>query len=240
MQGFKRGVRPRGAGSVIALWLPLAAVLALPAVARAQSKPSDEPVPNCMDQSISSQLGEELRPRGVQKRLFLKQGQLELVAHGGLMASDLMSSTYSLGGDLSLFLTEDFAIDLSFDTMQVALDLDKPLSTFFGDPRFKDGRGYLALASMLWSPIHAKLKMFGGIVHSDVYLLAGAGRLFHDSVQGVTYSAGLGLDMLTTQWVTFRLQFREVLAVQEAVAETRLSNNILITAGVALWLPTGL
>jgi len=150
---------------VIALWLPLAAVLALPAVAHAQSKPSDAPVPNCMDQSISSELGEQLRPRGVQKRQFLKKGQLELVAHGGLMASDLMSSTYSLGGDLSLFLTEDFAIDLSFDTMQVALDLDKPLSNFFGDPRFKDSRGYLALASMLWSPIHAKLKMFGGIVH---------------------------------------------------------------------------
>jgi outer membrane beta-barrel protein len=215
-------------------------MLVLAGPARAQSKPSEAPVPSCMDQSISSELGEELRPRGVQKRRFLKQGQLEITARGGLFASDLLSSSYALGGALSLFFTEDFAIDLSFDVTPVALDLDAPVAEFFGDERFEPGLGYLGMASLLWSPIHAKLKVGGGIVHTDLYLIAGAGRLFHDSVQGVTFNAGMGLDMLTTQWVTFRFELRDVMAVQEAVAETRFTNNLMATVGVALWLPTGL
>jgi outer membrane beta-barrel protein len=204
------------------------------------NRPSDAPVPNCLDESISSQLGEQLRPRGVQKRRFLKKGQLELVARGGMFASDLLSTSYAYGGQLSYFLTEDFAIDVAFDVSPMDLDLDKPVSEFFGDPRFEPGTGYIAMASMLWSPIHAKLRVGGGIVHSDIYLIAGAGRVFHDSVQGISYNAGLGLDMLVSQWITVRFELRDVVAIQEAVAETRLTNNLLATFGVALWLPTPL
>lgn len=157
-----------------------------------------------------------------------------------MFASDLLSSSYAFGGQLSYFLTEDFAIDLAFDVSPMDLDLDKPLSEFFGDPRFDPGTGYIAMASMMWSPVHAKLKVAGSIVHSDIYLIAGAGRIFHDSVQGISYNAGLALDMLATQWITFRFELRDVIAVQEAVAETRLTNNLLATFGVALWLPTPL
>lgn len=238
MQESNRGTRPSLGGPVIALWLSLATVLSVPELARAQSKPSEAPVPNCMDASISSELGDELRPRGVQKRHFLKKGQIALVAHGGLFASDLLSSSYAVGGDVSFFFTEDFALDVSFDMTPVALDLDAPVSEFFGDERFDPGMGYLGLANLLWSPIHAKLRMGGSIVHTDIYLIAGAGRLFHDSVQGIAFNGGLALDMLTTQWITFRFQVRDVVMVQEAVAETRLTNNILATVGIALWLPT--
>jgi outer membrane beta-barrel protein len=93
---------------------------------------------------------------------------------------------------------------------------------------------------VVWSPIHAKLKIGDGIVHADILLNAAAGRLFHDSVQGVTFDAGLGLDLFTTGVVTFRFDARDVMAVQEAVAETRYTHNIVATAGIAVWIPTGL
>jgi outer membrane beta-barrel protein len=204
------------------------------------ARPSEAPIPSCLDESISSELGEQLRPRGVQKRRFLKQGQLSLSARGGLFASDLLSSSYAFGGQLSYFVTEDLAVDLAFDVSPMDLDLDKPLSEFFGDPRFDPGTGYIAMAGLMWSPIHAKLKVAGSIVHSDIYLIAGAGRIFHDSVQGISYNAGFALDMLATRWITLRFELRDVIAVQEAVAETRLTNNLLATFGVALWLPTPL
>jgi outer membrane beta-barrel protein len=216
---------------------------AITGVAHAQNRgsmPSDDPLPSCLDQSITDELGDTLRPRGVQKRSFLKNKRIELLAHGGIFAADLLSSSYVYGGSLAFFLTEDFGVQVSFDAMRVALDLDEPVARFFGDARFEPGMGYLGLVNLLWSPVHAKLKIGDSIVHSDFLVTAGAGRLFHDSVQGVTFDAGLMLEMLVSKRVTIRFEIRDVIAVQEAVAETRLTNNIIATAGIGLWLPTGL
>jgi len=201
-------------------------------------KPSDEPVPSCLDQSIRDELGAQIRPRGVQKRPFLKKGQFALVAQGGLLAGDQMSSNYLYGGSLAFFFTEDLAFEARFDVTKIALELDEPVAAFFGDDRFEAGTGYLALAGLVWSPIHAKMKVGDGIVAADLMLTAGAGRLFHDSVQGVTYDVGAVVDFFLTQWVTFRIDVRDVITVQEAVAETRLTNNLALTGGFALWLPT--
>lgn len=235
-KGRARGREERRCAAIA---LALAALVAAAPSARAE-RPSEAPLPSCLDQSIADELGERIRPRGVQKREFLKNGKLELVARGGLFAADLLSSSYAYGGALAFFFTEDLALELSFDVTPVALDLDEPVAGFFGDDRFEPSNGYLALAGLLWSPIHAKLKIGDGILHSDIMLAAGAGRLFHDSVQGVTFDAGLIVELYTSRWITFRFDVRDVVAVQEAVAETRLTNNIIATMGLALWIPTGL
>lgn len=195
-------------------------------------------MPSCLDESIRDELGAQIRPRGVQKRPFLKKGQFALVAHGGLLAADQMSSNYIYGGSLAFFFTEDLALEARFDVTRVVLDVDAPVAEFFGDDRFEGGRAFLALANLVWSPIHAKMKIGDGVVPADFMFTAGAGRLFHDSVQGVTFDAGAIMDFYLTQWVTLRIDIRDVIAIQEAVAETRLTNNIAITGGIALWLPT--
>src|SRR5687768_5768009 len=116
------------------------ATMIAPVAATAQpARPSDAPVPSCLDQSIVDELGQSLRPRGVQERDFLKMGQLELVAHGGLFAGDLLSSSYLYGGALAWFITEDLGVEASFDVTSVQLDLDRPLAEFTGDDRFEGG-----------------------------------------------------------------------------------------------------
>lgn len=224
--------------AAVAIGLP-GRVAAQPAEAAAE-KPSDAPLPSCLDETIKDELGRELKPRGVQKRDFIKKHKVELVGHGGLYSGDLTSSSWIAGGSLAFFFTEDFGFEARADYTYISVDLDSPLAKFFGDSHFTPGPGYLALGNLIWSPIHAKMKMGGGIVHGDIMLSAGAGRLIHDSVQGVTYDAGLSLDLFTTHWVTFRFDVRDVMTVQEAVAETRFTNNLYATAGLALWIPTGL
>lgn len=210
------------------------------AKADAARAPSDAPLPSCVDESIRDELGQRLRPKGVQKRVFLKDKHLELVLHGGLFASDLTSTSYVYGGALAFFFTEDLGVELRVDRTPVALDLDKPVADFFGDDRFEGATSFVGMASLLWSPIHAKVKVADSIVHSDILLAFGAGRLFHDSVQGVTFDTGLMLELYWTKWFTTRLDFRDYIAVQEAVAETRLTNNFVVTAGIAFWIPTPL
>ena len=69
---------------------------------------------------------------------------------------------------------------------------------------------------------------------------AGGGRLFHDSVQGFAFDGGVAARPVPHPWVTIRFDLRDVVLVQEAVGETRLTNNIIFTGGLGLWLPTGL
>ncbi len=203
-------------------------------------KPSETPIPNCLDQSITDELGQSIRPRGVQARDFLKKGQVQIVGRGGLLAADLLSSSYLAGGAVAFYITEDLGLETSFDISPLALDLDKPLAEFFGDDRFEPSMGYLALTGLLWSPIHAKLRTGSSIIHSDIVFSAGGGKLFHDSVQGLAGQVGAALEIYASQWVTLRFDVRNLILVQEAVAETRITNNIMATFGIALWIPTGL
>jgi outer membrane beta-barrel protein len=223
--------------------IALVAGLCLPALAFADpapAKPSDAPLPSCLDQTIKDQLGENLKPRGVQKKNFLKNKKIVLVAHGGLYGGDLTSSSWVAGGSLGFFFTEDFGIQAEFDLTPLTLDLDQPLNQFFGDNRFNPGMAYVALGNFMWSPIHAKLKMGGGIVHSDIMFFAGGGRMFHDAVQGLSFDAGAALDLFVTRALTVRFDIRDLTAIEEVAGDTRFTNNVIATAGLALWLPSGL
>jgi len=204
------------------------------------AKPSDAPLPSCLDQSIRDQLGEQLKPRGVQKRDFKKDNKLVILAHGGLYGGDMTSSSWIAGGSLGYWFTEDLGIDAAFDLIPLTLDLDAPLDKFFGDNRFTPGMAYLAMGHVLWSPVHAKMKMGGGIVHADFILFTGAGRMIHDAVQGISLDAGFALDLFVTRALTIRFDARDLMAVQEAAGETRYTNNLVATVGLALYIPTGL
>jgi outer membrane beta-barrel protein len=224
-------------------------VCGLGAVARAQpagsgvpaaAKPSDAPLPSCLDQTLANQLGEQLKPRGVQKKNFLKRHKIVLVAHGGIYGGDLTSSSWIAGGSLGWFFTEDFGLQAEFDVTPLTLDLDSPLVQFFGDTRFQPGIAYVALANLMWSPIHAKMKMGGGIVHSDIMFFAGGGRMFHDAVQGISFDAGMALDLFVTRAMTIRFDLRDLTAIEQIAGETRFTNNIIATAGLAVYIPVGL
>jgi outer membrane beta-barrel protein len=222
--------------------LAVCVVLALTTTAFAQSKPSEAaPPPSCLDRSISDELGASLRVRGVQKKTFLKRYRFEVLAHGGVFAADLLSTSYAWGGALAWFLTEDLGFEVSFDVTPVALDLDRPVAEFFGDPRFQaEGTGYLAQAGLLWSPIHFKLKTAdGGIVHGDAMFSLSGGRLLHETVQGLSTAGGLSIELYPWRWLSFRFDLRDVMLIQEAVAETRFTHNVTVMAGIGLWIPFG-
>jgi outer membrane beta-barrel protein len=119
----------------------------------------------------------------------------------------------------------------------MTLDLDSPLNKFFGDDRFKPGMAYVALGNAVWSPIHVKAKLGGGIVHGDLMMFAGGGRMFQDAVQGLSYDAGFALDLFVTRAVTIRFDARDLMAIEEIAGETRFTNNFVTTAGLAVWLP---
>jgi outer membrane beta-barrel protein len=225
--------RPVPYAAVHSRWLAALLLVATAATARAQTLPSDT------DPPASPCLDEDAARRGVQQRTFLKRRKLELAPAGGLYASDLLSSSYAWGGSATFHLTEDLGLEASFFVSPVALDVDESLAEFFGDSRFHPGTGYLGLAGLLWSPIHFKVRTGGGgTVHGDIELGLGGGKLWSETAQGFAFHAGPRLELYLTRWLSFRLDVRDILLIQEAVADTRLTNNIVVLGGFGVWIPT--
>jgi outer membrane beta-barrel protein len=175
--------------------------------------------------------------KGVQRRDFLKKHRFEIGALGGYYASDALSSTYSYGGAVAFYPSEDFGLEVLVTRTPIKFRLEEPFSSFDAEQHFTPSAAYQAVGSLLWSPIHAKFKFTEAtIIHGDIFALAGAGRTFHESVLGLTWEAGFGLKLYFSRFVTFRLEVRDFLIPQEVLGRGRSTNNITILGGLSLWL----
>jgi outer membrane beta-barrel protein len=177
------------------------------------------------------------RRKGVQRRDFLKRHKFEVAGLGGFYASDALSSTYSYGGAVAFYPSEDFGLEVLVTRSLVKFRLEEPFNAFDNQLRFQPGVAWQGILSLLWSPIHAKFKFSEAtIIHGDIFAIAGAGRTFHDSVLGLTWEAGAGLKLYFSRFVSFRLDVRDFLLPQEVLGRGRTTNNITILAGFSLWL----
>jgi len=175
--------------------------------------------------------------KGVQRRDFLKRHRFEIAAVGGYYASDALSSTYSYGGAVAFYPSEDFGLEVLVTRTPIKFRLEEPFNAFDQEQHFTPSAAFQGIASLLWSPIHAKFKFSEAtIIHGDIFALAGAGRTFHESVLGLTWEAGLGLKLYFSRFVTFRLDVRDFLIPQEILGRGRSTNNITILGGFSLWL----
>ena len=166
-----------------------------------------------------------------------RRHKFEIGALGGWYASDALSSTYSYGGAVAFYPSEDFGLEVLVTRTPIHFRLEEPFNAFDAERHFTPSVAYQAIGSLLWSPIHAKFK-FGEstIVHGDIFALAGAGRTFHESVLGLTWEAGFGLKLYFSRFVSFRLEIRDFLIPQEVLGRGRSTNNITILGGFSLWL----
>jgi outer membrane beta-barrel protein len=178
------------------------------------------------------------RRKGVQRRDFLKRHRFELSGLGGFYASDALSSTYSYGGALAYYPSEDFGVEVLVTRSPVRFRLEEPFTSFDQEHHFSPGIAYQGIFSLLWSPVHAKLKFTEQtIIHSDIFAVAGAGRTFHESVLGLTWEAGVGIKLYIAHYVTLRFDVRDFLLPQEVLGRGRITNNVTVLGGLSLWLP---
>ncbi|HET6150197.1 MAG TPA: outer membrane beta-barrel domain-containing protein [Polyangia bacterium] len=178
------------------------------------------------------------RRKGVQRRDFLKRHRFELSGLGGFYASDALSSTYSYGGALAYYPSEDFGVELLVTRSPVKFRLEEPFNAFDQERHFAPSNAWQGIFSLLWSPIHAKLKFSEQtIIHSDVFVVLGAGRTFHESVLGLTWEAGFGIKLYLSHYVTLRFDVRDFLLPQEVLGQGRITNNVTVLGGLSVWLP---
>jgi outer membrane beta-barrel protein len=175
--------------------------------------------------------------KGVQKRDFLKRHRVELGALGGFQAADAMSSTYTFGGALAFYPSEDFGLEAMGTYLPVQFRLELPFNSFDQRRRFQPGHALQVMGAFLFSPIHAKFKASEtAIVHGDLFLVAGAGRTFHDSVQGLSWQVGAGFKLYFNDYFAFRFDARDLMLPQEILGNARMTHNLTVLAGVSFWI----
>jgi outer membrane beta-barrel protein len=177
------------------------------------------------------------RRKGVQRRDFLKKHRFELSGLGGFYASDALSSTYSYGGALAFYPSEDFGVELLVTRTPMQFRLEEAFTAFDQQTHFSESVAWQGIFSLLWSPIHAKFKFSDTtIIHGDLFAVAGAGRTADPTVLGLTWEAGAGLKLYFNKYLAFRLDLRDFLLPQEVLGRGRITNNVTILAGLSLWL----
>ncbi len=177
------------------------------------------------------------RRKGVQRRDFLKKHRFELSGLGGFYASDALSSTYSYGGAVAFYPSEDFGLEFLLTRMPMQFRLEQAFTSFDQQTHFSPTVAWQGIASLLWSPIHAKFKFSDTtIIHGDLFAVVGAGRTDDPSVLGLTWEAGVGAKLYFNRFFSFRLDLRDFLLPQEVLGRGRITNNVTILAGLSLWL----
>jgi outer membrane beta-barrel protein len=232
---------------VLLLAAPLASLGAAPARAQPPDAMAAPEIPDPKTDQPAVPVGriaclddlslEGYQRKGVQKRDFIKRMKFEISGVGGFYASDVLSSTYTAGGAFAFFPAEDLGLELLVSWSPVRFRLEQPFTSFDRTRRFQPGSAIQAMGGLLFSPFHAKFKVTEQtILHGDLFAVAGAGRTFHDSVQGVTFQGGLGLRLYLMKRLSFRLDVRDFVLPQEVLGRARVTHNITVLGGFGIWL----
>lgn len=194
----------------------------------------------CIDQELADKLAVKRRRRGREPRDFVKAQRHELSVGGGYFASDLFSGTYVLSGSYTFHMTEDAAVEAQVAWTHADAEVVRAI---------EDGRAQVishdfapvtfVSSSLLWYPLHGKLRFGGSIVHFDIHLDLGVGVVDSPTSRGTAGIAGLGVKLYSGKALAFRIDARDHIYRQELLEERFLVNDVSVTAGMSLFLPLG-
>lgn len=196
----------------------------------------------CLDESMIDEFGRTSVRKGVQPRDFRKALRVALAIGGGVRAGDLVDTQWQAGANLAFWPFEDLGFDVDFKVSPMTLRVERAATSFTQENRYTDGAlanlSYAVLGHVLYAPFHTKLRARGDrIIHGDFVLLGGAGVVMHSSVQAAAFDLGAGFYLFPTKFLSLRFDLVDRIMAQEALGSRRIANDLIVSAGVAFWLP---
>jgi outer membrane beta-barrel protein len=197
---------------------------------------------DCVDEAEKKRLIDEKRGRRADERDFVKAARHELTVQGGYYVSDLLDGTFIVGLAYTYHLTEDAAIEASFGYSQVRSAVARSLEQNKGVTILpKEDRVYLAFTDLVWSPIHGKLRFFAdSIIHFDIHGAVGVGIIDNATSYGAAGQFGIGAKFFLGKSWAVRLDVRDHLYRQQILETRTYVNDISLTLGLSVFLPTRL
>ena len=222
-------VRERNRMKNTLLWWVVAATIALggvvvgPSTAFAQDE--DESATPTIDGDMDSFWSDVRRVRVLQRRLFEKDGRLQLTLSFGAIPNDPFINYYPLGLRASYYLSESIGLELSGSFMGDVFRSQTDLDTFIED-RYSgqvdvlDQQMWRADFMVLWSPIYGKFSFIGRkLAHFDWNFGAGVGvvgarsiledRTGEETAINPEAVLGTGWTLWLTEMWAMRLDYRQ-------------------------------
>src|SRR5205823_4511844 len=104
-----------------------------------------------------------------------------------------------------------------------------------------EDRVFLVFTDLVWSPLHGKAQLFSGtILHFDFYGALGVGVIDNATSFGAAGQAGFGTKIFLSRSWALRIDLRDHLYRQQILAVRQYVQDFSLTAGISLFLPTGL
>ncbi len=227
------------ASSTASSGAPPAATTA-PASAPTSAQPPT-PASACVDEELKRELVGGRHYRGVQPRLFTKSLRHELSLLGGWRAGDAADGSPWVGGSYTFHFSEDLGLEALFgwtrNQSRVADVIQKrfpqPIEVFQNQHDVKQYFGHL-----VWTLGYGKIRWMGGAISRFDFHIAAGGGLIDDSVStGLAGSFGIGGKLYLGSWAALRFDVRDQIYPQTLLDDTRVVNDILVSAGLSMFIP---
>ena len=159
----------------------------------------------------------------VQNRTIEKRNRFEIAPEfSGNFGGDTYSRTKSLGLNVNYHLNYNWSVGLKYNysfnslTPEGEAMMDKAIADYNANPQSPSAafpelnyQKSETLALVNWYPIYGKFNMLDqGVVHFDLYMLAGYGQIQLAKSSSPSYTAGSGLGFWMTNNFSTRLEMR--------------------------------
>jgi outer membrane beta-barrel protein len=203
----------------------------------------------------------------VPRKAFLKGGRLELYPFTGVSLNDVLIRHYSFGGDLNYYLTDVFSVGLE-GQYYIKERTDRESIVGLQYNRIATLNRYLYSGSLNFGyvPGYGKFTLFNRyIIHWDLWIQGGVGLIQTEIIPRVVGDAtfknnriapslGLGTHLFLSNWLTFNVSIKdyvfndlfeptdrkpnEDITAVKGRAQGQFVHNIMLSAGLGLYLPT--
>lgn len=154
--------------------------------------------------------------RVVQDRVVSRRNRFEISPEFmSVLGGDAYNRTTSVGLNVHFHITPQWSLGLKYGYSFNAL---RPEGEYILNDVTVDGKGMIpdidypkqqGLFTVNWYPIYGKMNLYDlGVVHFDVYAIAGAGQMDLKSGPTTTYTGGAGLGLWVSQHLSTRFELR--------------------------------
>ncbi|MFO0597302.1 MAG: outer membrane beta-barrel domain-containing protein [Myxococcaceae bacterium] len=238
------------------MFLVLALALSAQALAASEDEAGDV---SEVDKDATGPLRDRIRP--VSGHLFLMDGRFEVSPGVALSLRDAFWQKIGFGAAFTYHFTEtiglgvraSYNLSLISGTAQICdpgtgvctLPTQRELTTDFNGNTANVAFGYMSLLTSIdlqWAPLYGKLALFSEkVLNFNMYGLVGPAFLMYgpNTTPTLGGNVGIGFRFFFNEWLTLRLELRDVL-YYEVGANDRNSfrNQLMAEVGFSMFFPT--
>lgn len=161
-------------------------------------------------------LNPEAQIRIVQDRVVVRRNRFELAPEfSSVLGGDAYNKTSNLGFNANYHITPQWSVNLkyTYSFNQLRPEGENLLTDVSVDGKARipdiDFPKQSAMLLVNWYPIYGKMNLYDlGVVHFDIYAIAGAGQVELKSGLTTNYTGGAGLGLWISQHLTTRFELR--------------------------------